>query len=117
MPVSGFRLSFPLKVQPEKQFERSDYEFARAISSPALFSRLFVAMKSPRDLAEGMKIRKSDDAFFRETFRLPRSEARRRAKQLFSEFPSATYMTEIETWRESEGIVEFQMKRLNDPLD
>lgn len=74
-------------------------------------------MKSPRDLAEGMKIRKSDDAFFRESFRLPRSEARKRAKQLFSEFPSATYMTEIETWRESEGIVEFQMKRLNDPLD
>ena len=81
------------------------------------FSRLFIVMKSPRDLAEGMKIRKSEDAFFRETVRLPRSEARRRAKQLFSEFPSATYMTEIETWRESEGIVEFQMKRLNDPLD
>jgi hypothetical protein len=82
-----------------------------------LFSRLFMVMKSPRDLAEGMKIRKSDDGFFRETFRLPRSEARRRAKRLFSEFPSATYMTEIETWRESEGIVECQIKRLNDPLD
>jgi hypothetical protein len=74
-------------------------------------------MKSPCDLAEAMKIRESDDAFFRETFRLPRREARKRAKQLFSEFPSATYMTEIETWRESEGIVEFQMKRLTDPLD
>jgi hypothetical protein len=59
-----------------------------------------------------MKIRNSDDAFFRESFRLPRSEARKRAKQLFSEFPSATYMTEIETWRECEGIVDFQMKRL-----
>jgi hypothetical protein len=74
-------------------------------------------MKSPRDLVEAMKIRNGDDAFFRESFRLPRSEARKRAKQLFSEFPSATYMTEIETWCESEGIVEFQMKRLNDPLD
>jgi hypothetical protein len=73
-------------------------------------------MKSPRDLADKMKNREAG-GFFHETFRLPRSEARRRAKQLFGEFPSTSYMTEIETWHESEGMVEFRLKRLNDPID
>jgi hypothetical protein len=74
------------------------------------------AMKSPRDLADKMKIREAD-GFFYETFRLPRSEARRRTKQLFDEFPSTSYMTEIETWYESGGMVEFRLKYLNDPID
>jgi hypothetical protein len=55
-----------------------------------------IAMKSPRDLADKMKSREAG-GFSHETFRLPRSEARRRAKQLFDEFPSTSYMTEIET--------------------
>ena len=54
--------------------------------------------QTPRDLATEMKLRETA-GFCRETFRVPRSEARKRAKQLFRQFPSATYMTEVETWR------------------
>jgi hypothetical protein len=73
--------------------------------------------KTPRDLATEMKLREPD-GFCHETFRVPRSEARRRAKQLFRQFPSATYMTEIETWRElPDDVIEFTMKRLKDSID
>ena len=40
-----------------------------------------------------------------------------RAKQLFEQYPSAVYMTEIESWSEKWGIVRFEMKRLSKPLD
>jgi hypothetical protein len=74
-------------------------------------------MNTPRDLADGIKSRKVDDVL-RATFLLSRSEARRRAKQLFRQFPSATYMTEIETWRElPDDVIEFTMKRLKDSID
>ena len=74
--------------------------------------------KTPRDLANKMKFRETAAGFCRETFRVPRSEARRRAKQLFRQFPSATYMTEIETWRElPDDVIEFTMKRLKDSID
>jgi hypothetical protein len=74
-------------------------------------------MKTPRDLADGIKSRKVDDVL-RATFLLSRSEARRRAKQLFEEFPSAAYMTEIEAWRELPGgVVELTIKRLRDTID
>jgi hypothetical protein len=41
----------------------------------------------------------------RETFRLPGSEARRRARELFQIFPSAEYLTQIECCRELPGDV------------
>jgi hypothetical protein len=50
--------------------------------------------------------------------RIPQAAARRRAKQLFEEFPSATYLTEIEAWRTSPGsTVELTVKRLEAPID
>jgi hypothetical protein len=49
----------------------------------------------------------------RETFTLPREEAREKAREWFSRFPKAAYMTEIEWWRELEdGRIEFIMRRL-----
>jgi hypothetical protein len=74
------------------------------------------AMKSPRNLAEGLK-NSTPDKFLRESFRLPRWEARKRAKQLFEQYPSAAYMTEIETWHEEWGVVHFETKRLNEPIE
>ena len=75
-------------------------------------------MKTPRDLADAMKDGKAGE-LIRETVRLPSAEARKRAKQLFEEFPSASYLTEIEAWRESRGggQVEFTFKRLESPID
>ena len=49
----------------------------------------------------------------RETFTLPRSDARAKAQELFDRFPKAAYMTEIEFWRElSDGQIEFTLRRL-----
>jgi hypothetical protein len=53
------------------------------------------------------------DAFRRETFALPRDEAREKARELFRRFPKAAYQTEIETWRVLPGDrIEFTMRRL-----
>jgi hypothetical protein len=74
-------------------------------------------MKTPCDLADGIKGRKVDGVL-RATFFLSRSEARRRAKQLFEEFPSGAYMTEIEAWRELPGgVIGLTIKRLKDAID
>ena len=53
------------------------------------------------------------DAWRRETFALPRPEAREKAREFFARFPTAAYMTEVETWRElDDGRIEFTMRRL-----
>ena len=49
----------------------------------------------------------------RETFRLPRPEARLKAREWFERFPKAAYMTEIESWRElADDEIQFVMRRL-----
>jgi hypothetical protein len=49
----------------------------------------------------------------RETFTLPREEAREKAREFFTRFPKAAYMTEVESWRElADGQIEFTMRRL-----
>jgi hypothetical protein len=53
------------------------------------------------------------NAFRRETFALPREEAREMARELFRRFPKAAYQTEIETWRVLPGDrIEFTVRRL-----
>ncbi len=49
----------------------------------------------------------------RESFCLPRPQARAKAREWFERYPKAAYMTEIEFWREREdGQIEFVMRRL-----
>lgn len=49
----------------------------------------------------------------RETFTLPRDDAREKARAMFARFPKAAYMTEIEWWREcDDGQIEFTVRRL-----
>ena len=51
--------------------------------------------------------------FKRETYTLPREEARAKATEWFDNFPKAAYMTEVEYWRElADGQIEFTMRRL-----
>jgi len=73
-------------------------------------------MSTPRDLANRLASRagrRGDDGFHRETFRLPREEARAKAKEQFRKFPAAAYMTEIESWRVlPDDAIEFTMRRL-----
>jgi hypothetical protein len=69
----------------------------------------------PRDLADRLKHQKHNfsDGFVRETFSLPREEARARAKAFLTSYPKAAYMSEVEGWRELPGgWIEFTMRRL-----
>jgi hypothetical protein len=51
--------------------------------------------------------------FRRDTFALSREAARAKAREMFTRFPKAAYMTEIESWRELPGgEIEFTMRRL-----
>ena len=77
--------------------------------------------RKPIDLAERVANRRSrrpqaaaaEDAWRRETFCLPRDEARAKAREWFERFPKAAYMTEIESWREvADDRIEFVMRRL-----
>jgi hypothetical protein len=80
-----------------------------------------VERKNPGDLASRMaqnlartsQRRQTADGFRRETFTLSREMAREKAREWFSLFPRAAYMTEIESWRElADGRIEFTMRRL-----
>ncbi len=83
-----------------------------------------VERKSPVDVARRLGERRDNqplrsgarggsEAWRRETFTLPRDEARALARIWFERFPKAAYMTEIESWREvSDGKIEFTMRRL-----
>jgi hypothetical protein len=77
--------------------------------------------KKPSDLAARVANRRgrnrgsgaTEGAWRRETFFLPRDEARAKAREWLDRFPKAAYMTEIESWRELPGDrIEFVMRRL-----
>ena len=53
------------------------------------------------------------DQWRRESFCLPRPQARAKARELFERYPKAAYMTEIEFWSErADGQIEFVVRRL-----
>jgi hypothetical protein len=77
--------------------------------------------KKPIDLAARVADRRgkrwpataAENAWRRETYCLPRDEARAKAREWFERFPKAAYMTEIESWRELAGDqIEFVIRRL-----
>ena len=77
--------------------------------------------RKPIDLAERVANRRSrrsrapgaEDAWRRETFCLPREEARAKAREWFDRFPKAAYMTEIEYWEElPDGQIFVTMRHL-----
>lgn len=76
-----------------------------------------MAYRTPKNLADRMAARrrraKADDGFARETFTLPREQARRTARAFLDRWPAAAYMTAVESWRElPAGEIEFTMRRL-----
>jgi hypothetical protein len=80
-----------------------------------------IKTKKPIDLAARVAERRSgrrslgatDGAWRRETFCLPRGEAREKAREWFERFPKAAYMTAIESWRElPDDKIEFVIRRL-----
>ena len=85
-------------------------------------------MKSPRELADRMSARQQplrqrrlsegkavtdSDGWMRQSFTLPRSEARAKASEVLNRFPKAAYDTQIERWRVlPDDHIEFVIKRL-----
>jgi hypothetical protein len=72
-------------------------------------------MGTPRDLAERMRARKvaRGDGFIRQTFSLPREQARKEARAWLDRYPAAAYLSSVESWRELPGdTIEFTMRRL-----
>lgn len=69
-------------------------------------------VRTPRELAERMAARR-DDGFARESFKLPRAQARAKAREFLDRYPAAAYMSAVDTWRVLPGDqIEFTMKRL-----
>lgn len=72
--------------------------------------------RAPKDLAKRMAARHrpaKGDGCIRETYTLPRQEARARARAILDRWPAAAYMTVVESWRELPGgEIEFTMRRL-----
>ncbi|MGL4241895.1 MAG: hypothetical protein ACRCTI_12350 [Beijerinckiaceae bacterium] len=67
----------------------------------------------PSDIAGRARGRIAESQWRRETFTLPREAAREKARDIFSRFPKAAYMTEVESWRVLDGDrIEFTMRRL-----
>ena len=53
------------------------------------------------------------DGFIRETYLLPREEARRTAREWYEKWPKQAYWTSVESWTERPGdLIEFTMRRL-----
>ena len=80
-----------------------------------------VESKRPLDLVQRVAERRArrvghaaeGDTWRRESFCLPRAEARVKAREWFDRYPKAAYMTEIESWRElADDEIEFVMRRL-----
>jgi hypothetical protein len=71
-------------------------------------------VSTPRDLADRMAgRRRQDDGYLRQTFTLPREEARAKAREFLTHYPKQAYMSAVESWRElPDGEIEFTMRRL-----
>ena len=78
--------------------------------------------RTPADLARRLATRSREKladpagrngTWRRQTFRLPRDEARETARDWFERYPKAAYLTEIESWQVLDGdLIEFTMRRL-----
>lgn len=56
---------------------------------------------------------RASGSFVRETFRLPRRDARAKAREWFDAWPKAAYWTAVESWRQlPDDEIEFTMRRL-----
>ena len=79
------------------QLKDSDSRSICLCSRRSLFVGVGGMASQPRDLADRMagQRTKAPDGFVRETFSLPREQARARAKAFLKSYPSAAYMSEV----------------------
>ncbi|MGY6568857.1 MAG: hypothetical protein ACXIVE_07660 [Salinarimonas sp.] len=80
---------------------------------PGDIARRVATRMARSDQKAAESARSEGDIFSRETFRLPREQARETARAWFERYPKAAYMTTVESWRVMEdGRIEFTMRRL-----
>lgn len=71
------------------------------------------SLRRSLDRRRAEKGRRERDGFLRETFRLPRGDARAKAREWFDRWPRQAYWTEIESWCEQpDDVIEFTIRRL-----
>ena len=71
------------------------------------------ALKKRLERSRAERQGKERDGFLRETFVLPRPDARKKAREWFDRWPKQAYWTEIESWFERPGdVIEFTISRL-----
>lgn len=71
------------------------------------------SLKRSLDRQRGEPARAVRDGFLRETFTLPRIDARAKAREWFDRWPRQAYWTEIESWCERpDDVIEFTIRRL-----
>jgi hypothetical protein len=71
------------------------------------------SLKQRLDRSRAEKARLPRDGFVRETFVLPRTDARLKAREWFDRWPKQAYWTAVESWSERPGdVIEFTMRRL-----
>ena len=80
------------------------------------------APKTPAGIAQRLASRRTCEApeklrdagtWRRQTYRLPRDQARETAREWFERYPKAAYLTQVESWRlTDDGLIEFTMRRL-----
>ena len=70
-------------------------------------------LKSQLDRARAEGRTRTGDGFIRETFVLPRQDARLKAREWFDRWPKQAYWTAIESWFERPNdVIEFTIRRL-----
>ena len=70
-------------------------------------------LKRQLDRSRESRERMERDGFVRETFCLPRPQARITARQFLDRYPRAAYWSEVESWQERpDDVIEFTMRRL-----
>jgi hypothetical protein len=91
---------------------------SRSPNTPADLARRVAARRSRERADEFSRSEtrndgKGEGSWRRETYRLPRVEAREIARDWFERYPKAAYLTQVESWRVLEdGRIEFTMRRL-----
>jgi hypothetical protein len=85
----------------------------RAAGDAARVERMREANREWRGRAPTRQGPPPSTSWKRESWTLPREEARKQAKAFLKKYPRAAYWSEVESWRVLEGdIIEFTMRRL-----